>query len=249
MDILGIDIGGTDIKGAPVNTKSGKLLAERYRIPTPSPATPEAVGQTVAQLVDHFNWTGPIGCGFPAAIRDGVALTAANVSDQWIGCHAQHLLQRVTGCDVTVLNDADAAGYAEMTFGAGHGISGTVLICTLGTGIGTALFIQNQLVPNTELGHLEINGKEAEKWTSSLVREAQELSWKKWSKRLNTYLSYMQTLFWPDLIILGGGVSKKHDKFLHHLDVASDITPAQMRNEAGIVGAAIAASKLKPKRR
>ena len=187
------------------NTKSGALLADRYRLPTPSPATPEAVGETVAQLVDHFNWKGPIGCGFPAAIRNGTAMTAANISNTWIGRDVRHLIQHVTDCDVTVLNDADAAGYAEMTFGAGQKTSGTVLICTLGTGIGTALFIQHQLVPNTELGHIETKGKEAEKWASSLVREEQQLSWKKWAKRLNSYLSYMQMLFWPDLIILGGG--------------------------------------------
>ncbi len=241
MDILGIDISGTGIKGAPVHTQTGALLAERYRLLTPDPATPEAVAETVAQLVAHFNWQGPIGCGMPAAIRHGVALTAANIATQWIGYNVQEVLQQTTGCAVTVLNDADAAGYAEMGFGAGKDVAGTVLLCTLGTGIGTALFVNGHLVPNTELGHIEINGREAEKWTSALVRETKGLSWKKWAKCLNVYLSHMQAYFWPDLIILGGGVSKKHAKFLPRLELACAVAPAQMRNEAGMIGAALAA--------
>lgn len=247
MNILGIDIGGTGIKGALVNTRTGALRTERLRLLTPTPATPEAVAETVAQLVAHFDWQGPIGCGFPAAVRDGVALTAANISKQWIGCNVRDILQQATGCAVTVLNDADAAGYAEMDFGAGKGHPGTVLMCTFGTGIGTALFRNGQLVPNTEFGHLEINGKEAERWASGQVRKTHKLSWKQWAKRLNVYLAHMEAYIWPDLTIVGGGVSKKHDKFLPLLELSSDVVPAQMRNEAGIIGAALAAVHAQPK--
>jgi polyphosphate glucokinase len=241
MNILGIDIGGTGIKGAVVDTRTGALCTDRIRLLTPVPATPEAVAETVAQLVTQFNWQGPIGCGVPAAVRDGVALTAANISKRWIGCNVRDLLQQATGCAVTVLNDADAAGYAEMDFGAGKDRTGTVLVCTFGTGIGTALFSNGQLVPNTEFGHLEIRGKEAEQWASGLVREKRALSWKRWSKRVNVYLAHMEAYIWPDLIIVGGGVSRKHDKFLPLLELKSEVVPAQMRNEAGIIGAALAA--------
>lgn len=241
MEILGIDIGGTGIKGAPVNTDTGELTAGRYRISTPSPATPEAVSATVAEVATHFNWQGPIGCGFPAAIRLGQVMTAANVDKSWIGCNAQQMFTDATGCPITVVNDADDAGYAEIHFGAGKNVGGLVLIVTLGTGIGTALFIHGHLVPNTELGHIEINGKEAEKQAASSVRDRKQLSWKKWARRLDTYLHHMQNYLWPDLIIIGGGVSKKHNKFLPCLTLDTTVVPAQMRNEAGIVGAAMAA--------
>jgi polyphosphate glucokinase len=199
------------------------------------------MSDTLAQVVDHFNWKGVVGCGFPAAIREGQVLTAANVAESWIGRNAQKLFAQATGCSITVVNDADAAGYAEMHFGAGRGISGTVLIVTLGTGIGTALFINGQLVPNTELGHIEVNGKEAEKWAAASVRDQKQLSWKKWADRLDVYLTHMQRYLWPDLVIVGGGVSKKHDKFLPRLTLETKVVPAQMRNEAGIVGAALVA--------
>jgi len=241
MKVLGVDIGGTGIKGAPVDTVTGKLTAERYRLPTPTPATPEAMSDTLAQVVDHFNWKGVVGCGFPAVIRDGRVLTATNVAASWIGRNARSLFAQATGCSVTVVNDADAAGYAEMHFGAGRGVNGTVLIVTLGTGIGTALFINGQLLPNTELGHIEINGKEAEKWAAASVRDTKQLSWKKWSGRLDVYLTHMQRYLWPDLVIVGGGVSKKHDKFIPRLTLETKVVPAQMRNEAGIVGAALVA--------
>jgi polyphosphate glucokinase len=241
MEILGIDIGGTGIKGAPVNTETGELLGERFRLPTPPGASPADVSATVAQVVEHFQWRGLIGCGFPAAVRAGHILTAANVSKAWIGQDAVHLFEEATGCPVTVVNDADAAGYAEMRFGAGSDRQGLVLIATLGTGIGTALFINGQLVPNTELGHIEINGKDAEKRAAASVRERKGLSWKKWASRLNEYLSHMERYLWPDLIILGGGISKKPEKFLPLLTIETEVVPAQMRNEAGIVGAAMAA--------
>ena len=241
MEILGIDIGGTGIKGAIVNTETGEMVTDRHRILTPQPATPTAVCETVARLTTHFQWYGPIGCGFPAAVRDGVVLTAANIAPEWIGCDARDLIQQTTGCPTVILNDADAAGYAEVAFGAAQNEPGTVMIFTLGTGIGSAVFVNGQLVPNTELGHVEIGGKEAEKRASGLVREVKGLSWKKWAKRLNLYLSTMHAYFWPDLITLGGGASKKHDKFLHLLDVPCPVVPARMLNTAGIVGAAFAA--------
>ena len=240
MEILGIDIGGTGIKGAPVDTATGVLTRDRYRLHTPTPATPKKVSATVGEVARHFNWSGPIGCGFPAAVRHGHVLTASNVSKRWIGQDAQKRLEDTTGCAVTVLNDADAAGYAEMRFGAGRNELGVVLIVTLGTGIGTALFTNGHLVPNMELGHIEINGRDAETWASGIVREKKQLSWKKWARRVNTYLTYMENYLWPDLIIVGGGVSKKHHKFLPLLTMETRVVSAHMRNEAGIVGAALA---------
>ncbi len=197
MEILGVDIGGTGIKGAPVDTATGQLTAERYRLLTPNPATPEAVSATVARIVEHFDWNGSIGCGFPAAVREGQVLNAANITKSWIGQNAQKLFSQATGCAVTVANDADAAGYAEMCFGAGRHFHGTALIITLGTGIGTAMFVNGQLVPNLELGHLEIKGKEAEKWTAAIVREQKKLSWKKWAGRLDVYLHTCKVIYGP----------------------------------------------------
>ena len=241
MEILGIDIGGTGIKGAPVDTLTGELRGERFRLLTPSPATPAAVSATVAEVAAHFSWHGLIGCGFPAAIRGGQVRTAGHVAKEWIGCEAEKLFQESTGCPATVLNDADAAGCAEMRFGAGQGRKGVVLIVTLGTGIGTALFIDGHLVPNSELGHIEIRGKDAELRAADSARERNDWSWKKWARRVDEYLQHMNAYLWPDLIIIGGGVSKKADKFLPFLTVETEVVAAQMENEAGIVGAAVAA--------
>jgi len=240
--VLGIDVGGSGIKGAPVDTRSGRLLAPRYRVSTPVPATPAAVARAVARVVRHFGWSGPIGCGVPAAVRDGVFLTAANVHPRWIGTDARALFARATRRRVAIINDADAAGYAEMTFGAGRGRAGLVLLVTLGTGIGTALFINGHLVPNTELGHLELDGEEAEARASARVRKRARLSWKKWARRVDLYLQALQRYFWPNLIIVGGGVSRKAEKFFTHLSVAEkvEVVPAQLLNDAGIVGAALA---------
>jgi len=246
VEILGIDIGGTGIKGAPVDTVTGELCGERLRLLTPAPATPEAVSAAVAEVAHHFSWNGPIGCGFPAAIRAGQVRTAWHVSKEWIGCQAAKLFQEATGCPVTVLNDADAAGYAEMCFGAGQGRHGVVLIVTLGTGIGTALFVDGRLVPNTELGHIEIRGKDAEKRAAASVRENKDLSWKKWARRVDEYLQRMNSYLWPDLIIVGGGVSERADKFLPLLTVEIEVVAAQLENEAGIVGAALAALYAQP---
>ncbi len=244
MEILGIDIGGSGIKGAPVNIETGELTSDRYRIPTPEPSVPEAVADVVAKITRHFEWTGPIGCTFPAVIKNGVALTAANVDNTWIGTNGQKLLREKTGCPVLLLNDADAAGFAEMKFGAGQDRTGVVILLTLGTGIGSAIFVNGVLVPNTEFGHLDIRGKDAENRASDRIRKAEDLSWKEWAKRVNEYLQRMEALFWPDLFIIGGGVSKKHEKFFRYFDIKTEIVPAKTLNEAGIIGAALAAKML-----
>lgn len=242
--VLGIDVGGSGIKGAPVDTGTGKLLSERVRIETPQPATPGAVAETVGALARQIGWDGtrPIGCGFPAVVKAGLVSTAANIDRKWIGQNAELLFAEATGgAKVVVKNDADVAGMAEMRFGAGQGVSGVVLMVTLGTGIGTALFVDGVLVPNTELGHIELNGKEAERYAADSIREKHDLKWEEWAERVDKYLHAMQGLLWPDLIIVGGGVSKKADKFLPHLTVKTKVVPATLRNEAGIVGAALAA--------
>ena len=244
--VLGIDIGGTGIKGAPVDITTGKLLADRHRILTPHPATPKAVAEVVGELAAFFDWKGPTGATFPAVVKQGVTLTAANVDKQWIGTDAAALLADAIGAPVTVVNDADAAGIAELEFGAGVGSSGVVMMITLGTGIGSALFVDGTLVPNTELGHLELHGMDAERRAADSVREAENLSWTKWAHRLDEYFEVLRALFTPDLFIVGGGISKKADKFLPHLTVATPIVPAQMLNNAGIVGAALAHAQSSP---
>ena len=240
MIVLGIDIGGSGIKGAPVNVQSGEMLTDRYRIPTPQPSKPKAVSKTVAQIAQHFEWNGPIGCGFPAVVQHGIARTAANVHQKWIGTNASALFSDATGCPVTVLNDADAAGLAEMTFGAGKGRNGVVLLVTIGTGLGTSIFTDGVLLPNTELGHIEIDWEDAELFASDAARKRDDLSWKRWGKRLNKYLKQIESLIWPDLIILGGGVSAKHEKFHQYLTLQAEIVIAESFNEAGIIGAALA---------
>lgn len=240
MEALGIDIGGSGIKGAPVDTASGRLLTDRFRIPTPQPATPAAMIDIVAQVVRHFSWGGPIGCGFPAVIRGGKVLTAANIDASWIGVPIEDELAQAIGTPVKALNDADAAGVAEMRWGAGQERTGVVLILTFGTGIGSALFANGQLVPNTEFGHIEIRGREGEHRASDAVRERKGLSWKRWAKRVNEYLDRMERLVWPDLIIIGGGASADAAKFLPLLTTRAELVPAQLRNNAGIAGAALA---------
>ena len=241
MKILGIDVGGSGIKGAPVNITTGELLAERFRIKTPKGAEPQPVAEVVAEIADSFKWKGPIGIGFPAPIKAGVTLMAANVSEKWVGTNADELFTKVTGCNCTMVNDADAAGLAEMEFGAGKGQPGTVIMITLGTGIGTAIFHRGKLLPNTEFGHLEMNGRDAEHRASDAARKREDLSWKKYAKRLNKYLAEMEKLFWPNLFIIGGGISKKSEKYIPLLDIETPVIPAQFLNEAGIVGAALAA--------
>ena len=244
MEILGIDIGGSGIKGAPIDIKKGELTAARCRIPTPQPSVPNDVANVVAEIARNFKWQGPIGCTFPAVVKNGITHTAANVDKSWIGTDAQKILQKKTGCPVLVVNDADAAGIAEMEFGAGKGRKGVTIMLTFGTGIGSAIFVDGVLVPNTEFGHMEIRGKDAEDRASDRIRKEEDLSWKKWANRVNEFLDQMETLFSPDLFILGGGVSKKHSNYLHFLNTKAEIVPAQSLNEAGIIGAAMAAKQL-----
>jgi len=241
--VLGIDFGGTGIKGALVDVEKGVLLTERYRIPTPDPAHPDSVAGVVAEVVKHFEWHKPAGCTFPGIIKDGIAYSAANIDPLWIGVNGETLLSQATGCRMVMLNDADAAGLAEMYAGAGKGQKGVVIVLTIGTGIGSAVFIQGNLLPNTELGHLEIRGKEAEHRASDRVRKEKDMTWEKWAKKFNEYLTHLEYLFSPDLIILGGGASKKHENYLHLFETRAHIVPAQLLNNAGIVGAAMAASR------
>ncbi len=238
--VLGIDIGGSGIKAAPVNIDDGLMLGLRHRIPTPLPATPDKVAMIIAEMVNHFNWKGLIGCGFPAVVQNGVAKTAANIDKSWIGTNVNKVFSKATGLPVYVVNDADSAGMAEMKFGAGQGVQGLVLLCTIGTGIGTVLFNNGQLVPNMELGHIEFKGMDAEKYVSDATRKAKDLSWEQWAKRFSEYLAKLEFLLSPDLIILGGGASKKGDKFLKYIDVKTPVVTAELLNNAGIVGAAIA---------
>ncbi len=242
MDVLGIDVGGSGIKGAPVNTETGAFLAERFRVETPEGARPQPVAQAVAEVVQHFQWHGLVGCGFPAAIHGGTALTAANIHKKWVGTNVAGLFSETSNCTVHVVNDADAAGMAEMAFGAGKGRTGVVLIVTIGTGLGTALFTNGHLVSNTELGHIEINGEDAEKRATDAARRRDKITWEKWARRFDVYLNCIEKLLWPDLIILGGGGSKKFDSFASLLTVQAEVVPAQLLNDAGIVGAALAAA-------
>ncbi|MEZ5232995.1 MAG: ROK family protein [Acidimicrobiales bacterium] len=239
MVVLGIDIGGSGIKAAPVDPATGRLLAERHRIPTPQPSAPEAVAGVVAALCDHFDWTGPVGCTFPGVVKAGRTRTAANVDDAWIDLDAAGLFSERTGRPVTVMNDADAAGLAEARFGAGAGRLGVVLVLTLGTGIGSALIHDGVLVPNTELGHLQLRGKDAEQRAAARIRDEKNLSWKQYARLVDEYLALVEKALWPDLIIIGGGVSNRADRWFHLLHSRAELLPAAFGNNAGIVGAAL----------
>lgn len=246
MEILGIDVGGSGIKGAPVDIRTGTLLEKRHRIPTPKPATPEAVGGVIAEIVHSFDWDGPVGCAFPARIKQGVARTAANIDKAWIGTNVAQLIEEHAGCPAVVLNDADAAGVAEMRFGAGQDRSDLVLLLTFGTGIGSALFIDGKLIPNTEFGHLTLQGMVAEHYAADRARKKEGLSWEEWAARAQEYLDRIDFLLAPDLIILGGGISKpkKRVKYFSLLETEAELVTAQLQNEAGIVGAAYSARVL-----
>jgi len=244
VQILGIDIGGTGIKTALVETTTGELIGERTRVATPRPATPEAVGATLKEVVKQHQWSGPIGIGFPAAIQHGIARTAANVDKSFIGLPIAEYFSKQTGCPVYMANDADVAGLAEMRFGAGKDNRGVVLIVTIGTGLGTALFSDGHLMPNTELGHVFLsNGIEAERYASEAVRVVKDLKWKEWGDRFNLYLTTMESLLWPDLIVLGGGVSDKLHKFSPMITTKVPVVAASFLNQAGIVGAALFAEE------
>ena len=240
--VLGIDIGGSGIKGALVDTKSGELANERIRIPTPQPATPDSVAATVRQLVSEHDYSGPVGCCFPTIVVDGHAKSASNMGEEWRDLAVDKTFSEATGLPFTVLNDADAAGMAEMRLGAGTGLNGVVITITVGTGIGSALFYRGQLIPNLELGHMAGKGGiSIEKWASDRARKEEGLSWEEWGARFDAFLSRAARVCTPDHFILGGGVSKKYDYFREVLTVATPIHVARFRNEAGIIGAAMAA--------
>jgi polyphosphate glucokinase len=240
MQALGIDVGGSGIKAAPVDLETGKRVVKRKRIPTPRPSTPQAVYAVIDELVAHFEWKGPVGFALPSVVRSGVAYTAANIDDSWIGTDAGAELSQRLGLPVAVLNDADAAGIAENVLGAARDLSGVVLLLTLGTGIGSALFTDGVLVPNTELGHLEFKGADAESYAAARVVN-DGLPEREWAARLSEYLTHIERVLPPDHFILGGGISKNFDQYSDLFDTRATITPARFRNRAGIIGAALAA--------
>jgi polyphosphate glucokinase len=246
MNALGIDIGGSALKGAPVNPRTGRLLAERVRIPTPEPLSPAQMARAVAELARHFRWRGPIGVGFPGVIHGTRILTAANMHPKFVAADAGKLFARSTGCRVAMINDAAAAAIAEMRFGAGRGFMGKVLLLTLGTGVGSALAYQGVVVP-LELGHLPWGkkGDSAERHVAASVREDKDLDWDEWGERLRDYVAVLERILWPELIIVGGGVSAKHKKFFRFIKARAKLVPAEFLNQAGIAGAAIWAAEAK----
>ncbi len=249
---LGVDIGGSGVKGAPIHLKRGELVTERYRVETPRPATPKAVANAVAEIVRFFDWKGPIGCTIPGLVRDGVVEVASNLDAGWAGTHAARLISERTGCKVAVVNDADAAGLAEMKYGAGKGRKGVSIVLTFGTGIGSALFLDGRLVPNTELGHLQLGGQLAEDIAAHSVRESNELEWEVWARgHVQEVIDHVEFLFSPDLLIIGGGVSRpdRWAEFGHLLLTRAELQPAALGNNAGIVGAGIVARATIPRKR
>jgi len=243
--VLGIDIGGSGMKGAIVDLDKGEMITERFRIETPQPATPKKMTKTFKAIVEEFEWTGPIGCGFPSIVKNGYALSAANIDKSWIDVQIEDLFQKASNCDVFVSNDADCAGLAEAHFGAGKGKEGLVILLTIGTGIGSAFVLDGELVPNTELGHIHLKGQDkiAEKYAANSIRKKEDLSWKEWGKRFDKYLEHVNFLFSPDLFILGGGASKHFDNFSKHFSIDTPVVPANLLNKAGIIGAALHAKK------
>jgi polyphosphate glucokinase len=248
MKVLGIDIGGSAVKGAPVDTSTGRLLAERHRIETSEPFPPKDIAGVVAQIAEHFRWKGPIGIGFPGVVHGSRVLTSANMNPKFIGCDAGTLFAKATGCPVALTNDAAAAAMAEMKFGAGEGFAGKVLILTLGTGVGSAVAYGGVVIP-CELGHLPWGGKSAEKRVAASVREKKDLSWEEWGGRLHDYVAVLERILWPELIIVGGGVSTKHRKFFKYIKPRARMVPAEFFNEAGIVGAALFGERVAGRKR
>ena len=242
MQILGVDIGGSGIKAAVVDTDTGTLLSERLRLRTPQPSTPEAMAAVVVDIAAQLNWNGPVGIGFPAAVTHGIVRTATNIDKSWIGVDANALFSKALGHPCTVINDADAAGLAEIAFGAGKDVKGVVIVATIGTGIGTSVFIDGRILPNTELGHLLFKGDIAERYASDAARKLSALSWKKWGKRLGKYLQYLESLFWPQLIIIGGGGSRRFSEYFDQLNTRTPVVAAIHLNQAGLIGAAMAAA-------
>ena len=241
--IIGIDFGGSGIKGAPVDIEKGELLEERIRIETPEKSTPMEVTKVLIQILEHFKWKGPVGLAFPALVQRGVVNSAANIDSSWIGLNAEEYLKDKLKQDIFIVNDADAAGVAEIEFGEGKDFKGAILMLTIGTGIGTALFHNGNLFPNTEIGHIIFNGMDAELIVSDAARKKNGLKWKHWAPGFNDYLRYLERLFNPDMIIIGGGASKKEEKFMKHITIKTPIKMAKLQNEAGIIGAAMYAKR------
>ncbi|MDI9356004.1 MAG: ROK family protein [Chitinophagaceae bacterium] len=244
MIILGIDVGGTGIKGGLVDTKLGKIITEKKRVLTPSPSTPETITKSISEIIEHFQWEKKaIGCGFPASVKGGIVRNASNIDKTWIGVNVAEYIKNTTQCPTYIVNDADAAGIAEIKFGNIPKELKTILFITIGTGIGSALFAKKRLVPNTELGHIIIDGKDAETYISNAVREREKLSWEEWGKRFSLYLNRLEFLFWPDAFILGGGISKEFYQFSPFIKTEVPVIPATLKNQAGIIGAALYAEK------
>ena len=243
-EVLGIDIGGSGIKGAMVDIRTGEFIGERHRIETPENTNPELIADIVNEIVKHFSWKGKVGCGFPGVIQNGVIKTSANLSNEWVGVNAEKLFSETIGCKVKLLNDADAAGYAEFNLGAGKDIPGLVVLITIGTGIGSVLYYNDTLIPNTEFGHLFFKNMIAEHYASDAARKKNGLSREEWAGRFNEYLLHLEFLLWPELIILGGGASKKFNKYAEYITTKTKVVPAQLLNSAGIIGASLYANKM-----
>ncbi|MBC8767037.1 ROK family protein [Arenibacter sp. BSSL-BM3] len=242
MEILGIDIGGSGIKGALVNMETGEMITERFRIPTPKSRKPKPMAEVVAKIVKHFDYKGPIGCGFPTVIKKGICKTPGNLHKKWAGVNVDELFSEATGLPVKVVNDADAAGYASMNFGVGRGKDGLVVMITIGTGLGSGVFFNGELIPNFELGQIPYKKYDKiELWAAASAKEREELSYKKWGKRFNVFLEFVELIVSPDLIILGGGTSKDWDEFKDYISIETPVIPAELQNHAGIIGAAAAA--------
>lgn len=243
MQVFGVDVGGSGVKGAPVDMATGALTADRKRIPTPKPSTPDAVAEAIAEIVASHEWSGPVGVTVPSVVIDGVVKTASNIDARWIDVNVAEMLRDRLDLPVTVLNDADAAGLAEVTYGAAKGQHGVVILLTFGTGIGSAYLYRGELIPNTELGHLIFKGQKAEEYAAGRLVKRGELEIDWWAHRVDEVLDYVEELFWPDLIVFGGGISKRFESYAHFLTSRAPVVPATLRNEAGIVGAALAASR------
>ncbi|MBC6998164.1 MULTISPECIES: polyphosphate--glucose phosphotransferase [Bacteroidota] len=242
MEILGIDVGGSGIKGGMVNIETGEMTTERFRIPTPPSRTPEAMADVIAQITAHFNYKGKVGCGFPTIIKKGICKSPGNLDPSWLGVNVEKLFEERTGLDFTVVNDADIAGYACMTYGIGKGEEGLVIMITIGTGLGSGAFLDGRLIPNFELGQIPYKSyKKIETWAAGSAKDREGLSYKKWGKRFNKFLKYVELLVAPDLILLGGGASKDFDEFKKYIKIETPVRPAQLQNHAGIIGAAAAA--------
>ena len=242
MEILGIDIGGSGIKGAIVNISTGEMITEKFRIPTPKGRKPNDMAKVVNEIASHFNYNGPIGCGFPTIVKNGICKSIGNLDSSWLNMNIQELLSKETGMPVTVINDADAAGYASINYGVGKDKSGLVVMITIGTGLGSGVFLNGELIPNFELGQIPYKEYDKiEQWAANSIKERDNLSYKEWGKRFNTFLEYVEVITCPDLIILGGGSAKHFDKYSEYITLKTTVIPSKLRNKAGIIGAACAA--------